>query len=131
MFPVFRKERTVHSRRDICCHHGRLNRKRTASAERIYQDPVFIPWSEHDQCRRKRLCDRSLHCHLAVASFVQGHTGSIDADGCHIFHKSHTDREACAVFLEPGYAVNTLQTFYNGFFHNRLNIRWAEQFTFY
>ena len=60
---------------------------------------------------------------------MKGNTGSIDADRCNIFHKRNTDREACPIFLKPRNSINAFQSFNNCFFHNGLNIRWAEQRT--
>ena len=101
MFPVFCKERTVHSRCHICRDHCRLNRESTTSAKRVDKDSVFIPWSQHDKRCCKCFSDRSLDSHLTIPSLMKGNTGSIDADRCNIFHKRNTDREACPIFLEP------------------------------
>ena len=49
MLPVLRKEGAVHAGSHISGDHGCLNRKGSASAERIYKDPVFIPWGKHNK----------------------------------------------------------------------------------
>ena len=131
MFPVFRKERTVHSRCHVCCHHRSLDRESSTSAERIDKDPVFVPRSQHDQRGSQCLCDRRLDGHLTVSSFVQGNAGSVDPNCCHILHKSDTNRETCSIFREPGDPIDALESFYDRLFHDRLDIRRAEQSTFY
>ena len=72
MVPVLSQEGTVHPRRDAGGHQRRFNGKCPASAKRIHQNPLPLPWGEQDQRRRQRLRDRGLHRCLAVAALMQG-----------------------------------------------------------
>ena len=78
--PLLRKERTVETRCNIGRHHGRLDRERTASAERIDKNPVTLPRSQHDKCCGKGLSDRRFRGQLAVASLMKGNAGGIESD---------------------------------------------------
>ena len=129
MFPALSQEVAVHSRCHIRCHHCRLNGKGTTSAERIHENTVFFPRGQHQKCAGKCLCDGCFHGHLAVSSLMKRYAGSIDPDQGHIFHKCHTDWEFRTVFREPGNSVDAFETFYDGFFHDGLDIGWAEKFT--
>ena len=129
--PFLGQEGTVHARSDIGCHHGGFNRKGSAAAEGIHQNPVSLPWCQTDQRCRKGLRDGSLHRHLPVAPLVERNSGCIDADHRHILHKGCTDRITLPVLREPFHMVDLLQPFHNGLLHDRLNIGRAEQFAFH
>ena len=131
MFPVFCKKRTVHSRRHVCRQHRCLDWECTTSAERIHKDSVFVPWCQHNQCRCQCLCDWRFYCHLAVSSLMKRNTGRINSDRCYILHKGYTNRKTCSILREPGDSINTFQSFYDCFLHDRLNIRRTEQRTLY
>ena len=60
---------------------------------------------------------------------MQRYPWGINTDRGHIFHKCHADRKACPILFKPGHPVYALQTLYNGFFHNGLDIRRAKELT--
>ena len=68
--PFFCRKGTIHTRCNIGCHHGCLDRKCAASAERIYQDPVFMPGSQHQKSCCQRLLDRCLADHGTISSLM-------------------------------------------------------------
>ena len=74
MLPALGQKMTVQSRRHIRCHHCRLNRKGTASAERIDKNTVLFPGGEHQKSAGKSLGDRCLDSHLAIPSLMKGYS---------------------------------------------------------
>ena len=71
VLPVLGQELTIHSRCHICRDHRRLDGEGAASAERIHEDAVALPRSQHDQCRCKCLCDRSFSRNFTIPSLMQ------------------------------------------------------------
>ena len=72
VFPSAEGEITLHAGCNLCCHHSRFYGNGAAAAERVNQNTVLIPRSQHNHgCRQifgnGRLCGK-----LAVASLVQG-----------------------------------------------------------
>ena len=80
IFPLLCGKLPVHSRCNICCNHGCLNRERSTSAKRIYQNTVLFPRCQHNQCCCQRLRQWSLAGHQTIASLVQGIPGSIQCN---------------------------------------------------
>ena len=120
--PLFCREGTIHSRRDICSHHCSFYRKCSTSAERIYEYTVFLPWCQLDECCCQSLRDRRFAGNFTVSSLVQGHTGCIDSY-CHdIFHQKYTYRIRSSVFRKPLDSIIFLQPSDHCFLHNRLDV---------
>ena len=78
-------------------YHG----ERSASAQWIYIKTFHIPPSQHNNCRRQSFPDRRFHRHLTVSPFMEGNTRGINSNRGNVFHKRHTNREACSVLRKP------------------------------
>ena len=128
---ILRQEFSVHARCNAGRHHCCLDWNGSASAKGIYQNPVLIPWCQHNQSGSQVFCDGSLRSELAIPSFMQRFAGCIQANRNHIFHNKDADRESISVFRKPGFMIGLLHTLYHGFLHNGLNIGRTEQFAFY
>ena len=127
ILPLFRQKCTVPSGSHMSRHHGRLNTEGSAPAERIRQYSPSLPGSQHDKGRSKRFCDRCLNRRLAVASLVQRNSGCVQADRNHILHQRNPNRKIRSVLRKPLAVVFFLQPLNHCLFHNRLDIRRAEQ----
>ena len=127
MFPVLGEEFPVHARRHIRCDHRRLDREGSASAERIHEDPVALPRSQHDECRRQRLRDRRLTCQGPVTALMQGFSGRVKRYRHRVLVKEYAQREACTALREPFDPICLFHPLDHGFFHDGLDIGRAEE----
>ena len=116
--PFFCRKGTIHPRCDIRCDHCCFYRKCTTSAERIHQNSVLVPWSQHDQCCCQCLCDRCFSRYFTISSFMQRYTGCIDSNRHNILFQEDTDRICCSVFRKPFYLVLLLHSSYHCLFHH-------------
>lgn len=90
----------LQSRRDICCHESGFDWNCSAPAEGVNQNPVRLPWSQHDQTGREIFGDRSFHGHLSVSAFVERLTGRVETDCDLILHEEDADRISASVLRE-------------------------------
>ena len=127
MRPVLRCKTTVPAGSHVGCHHCCLYGERSASAKRIHQDPAGIPGGQQDQRRCQILRNGSLRRKLPVTSLVQGFSGAVQSHRHFILHQKYTNGKRSSILREPGNIILTFQAVYHCLFHNRLDIRGAEQ----
>ena len=130
MIPLLRRKIPFHARCDMSCHHSRFDRKCTAAAERVDQNPVRVPRGQLNQRSRQRLRNRRKAAHRTVSAFMQRYPRRINGHGHFILHQKYTNRIFRTCLRKPFHIIVFLHFFHNCFFHNTLDVRRTEQLAF-